>query len=203
MLSVLALTLHRLSYQCTSTLYEDKVYWQVKWEGEERDLAHKAFKPGHLSPGFQLCCVLKYHTTETGDLISHATCTSVAYGHFWWKNVLFVIFSTYRTKCHITGITYLSAVLQHYMWKMWLTNGLNTDWWWSVRNSKYGEADKSQIWANTRKWQMTELFYFNVTYHVVLWVHNYVVRTTKHSYLGNNFLCCHKCEGYMFRLHSH
>lgn len=83
MLSVLALTLYRLSYQCTSTLYEDKVYWQVKWEGEERDLAHKAFKPGHLSPGSQLSCVLKYHTTETGDLLnSHATYTTVANDHF-------------------------------------------------------------------------------------------------------------------------
>ena len=69
MLSILALTLYRLSYQGTCTLYEEKVYWQVKWGGEEIDLAHKAFKPGHLSLGSQLCCVLKYHKTERGDLL--------------------------------------------------------------------------------------------------------------------------------------
>lgn len=202
MLSVLALTLYRLSYQCTSTPYKDKVYWQVKWEGEERDLAHKPFiKPGHLSLGSQLCCVLKYHTTETGDILnSHTTYTTVSYDHFWRENVLFVTLSTYWTKCHnITEMTYLSAVLQRFTWKMHLKKGsalTDDDLCITVIKGK-------QIWANTRKWQMTEFFYFNVTCSVVLWVHSYVVRTTKHSYLGNNFLCCHKCESYMFWLHSH
>ena len=174
MLSVLALTLYGLSYKCASTLYEDKVYWQVKWEGEERDLAHKAFKPGHLSLGSQLCCVLKYHTTERRDLLnSHATYTTVAYDHFWWENVLcFCPLIWQNATTSLEWLIYLlwcNVSCEKCSWQMRLTLN-DDDLYITVIKGKQIKAIYGQIWGND-KWQN----YFILMWHIKFCFENTVM----------------------------